>query len=107
MAQTVSTVTGNRTVLVLGATGGVGGAIATRLIRDGWQVLALARNAKAALSGWRQDSPAPQFVTGDAMNAASVINAATLGDGVAAVRQAEPASCCPARSIITIRHVPR
>lgn len=135
MVQTVSTHVGNRaanrTALVLGATGGVGGAIAARLMREGWQVRALCRNADAARSGWRHDCPAPQFVTGDAMDGASVVRAATLGDGVAAivhavnppgyrnwsslvlpmmtirwrplVRQAAPVSCCRARSIITIR----
>lgn len=89
MAQTVSTHAGNRatgrSALVLGATGGVGGAIAARLIRDGWQVRALSRNAEAATSGWRQDCPAPQFVAGDAMDAASVIRAATLQDGVSVI----------------------
>ncbi|MDE3813317.1 NAD(P)H-binding protein [Sinorhizobium meliloti] len=89
MVQTVSTHVGNRranrTAIVLGATGGVGGAIAARLMREGWQVRALCRNADAAASGWRHDCPAPQFVTGDAMDGASVVRAATLGDGVAAI----------------------
>lgn len=89
MVQTVSTHVGNRaanrTALVLGATGGVGGAIAARLMRERWQVRALCRNADAARSGWRHDCPAPQFVTGDAMDGASVVRAATLGDGVAAI----------------------
>lgn len=89
MAQTVSTHAGNRatgrSALVLGATGGVGGAIAAKLIRDGWQVRALSRNVESAVSGWRQDCPAPHFVAGDAMDAASVIHAATLGDGVNAI----------------------
>jgi nucleoside-diphosphate-sugar epimerase len=65
--------------------GGVGGAITSRLIRDGWQVRALCRNADLAASGWRQDCPAPQFVTGDAMDEAAVVRAATLGDGVAVI----------------------
>lgn len=75
MVQTVSTHVGNRaanrTALILGATGGVGGAIAARLMREGWQVRALCRNADAARSGWRHGCPAPQFVTGDAMDGAS------------------------------------
>jgi nucleoside-diphosphate-sugar epimerase len=75
----------DRTALVLGATGGVGGAIAAQLIRAGWQVRALSRNADAALSGWRHDCPPPQFVAGDAMDAASVLRAATLGNGVAVI----------------------
>lgn len=74
-----------RTALVLGATGGVGGAIAGGLIREGWQVSALCRNVDAALSGWRHDCPAPRFLTGDAMDEASVIRAATLGEGVAVI----------------------
>lgn len=89
MVQTVSTLKANRatnrTALVLGATGGVGGAIAAKLIREGWQVRALCRNADAALSGWRHDCPAPQFVEGDAMDTASVIRAATSGNGVVAI----------------------
>ncbi|MBT9292503.1 NAD-dependent epimerase/dehydratase family protein [Prosthecodimorpha staleyi] len=89
MVQTVSTHAASRatgrSALVLGATGGVGGAIATGLIRDGWQVRALSRNAEAATSGWRQDCPAPHFVAGDAMDAASVIRAATLQDGVGVI----------------------
>ena len=89
MARTISTHADNRTVdrtaLVLGATGGVGGAIAARLICEGWQVRALCRNAEAAESAWRNDRPAPQFITGDAMDAASVIRAATLEDGVSAI----------------------
>jgi nucleoside-diphosphate-sugar epimerase len=77
--------TQGRTALVLGATGGVGGAIAARLIREGWQVRALSRNATAARSGWRHDGPAPHFITSDAMDEASVIAAATRGEGVAAI----------------------
>lgn len=85
MIQTVSTNTAHRTALVLGATGGVGGAIAAQLIRDGWHVRALCRNVEAAVSGWRHDCPAPQFVTGDAMDEATVVRAATSGDGVAVI----------------------
>jgi len=71
-----------RSALVLGATGGVGGAIAARLIRDGWHVRALARNSADAAASWRQDCPAPDFVSGDAMDADSVTRAATLGGNV-------------------------
>lgn len=89
MLSSVSTNANNggadRAALVLGATGGVGGAVAARLIQDGWQVRALCRNADAAVEGWRRDVPAPQFVTGDAMDAASVTRAATLGDGVSVI----------------------
>lgn len=89
MNPTVSTHASNRffdrVALVLGATGGVGGAIAAKLIRDGWQVRALCRNADAAMAGWRRNVPAPQFIVGDAMEAASVRRAATLGDGVSVI----------------------
>jgi len=62
-----------RTALVLGATGGIGGAIAKALLRDGWQVRGLTRNSPSAavtaapLIDWRQ---------GDAMNREDVISAA-------------------------------
>ncbi|MFX5817300.1 NAD(P)H-binding protein, partial [Acinetobacter baumannii] len=80
MVHSASAQVGNwpahRTALVLGATGGVGGAIAARLIGDGWQVRALCRNSEAARSGWRQDCPAPRFISGDAMDTTSVMRAA-------------------------------
>ncbi|GLK72165.1 NAD(P)H-binding protein [Ancylobacter dichloromethanicus] len=85
MVQTASTNAAPRTALVLGATGGIGGAIAARLIRDGWQVRALCREADSAVSGWRHACPAPHFVAGDAMDQAAVVRAATLGDGVAVI----------------------
>lgn len=85
MVQTGSPHATDRTALILGATGGVGGAIATALIHNGWQVRALCRNADAAASGWRHDCPPPQFVTGDVVDEASVVGAATLGGGVAAI----------------------
>ncbi|MBI3444917.1 MAG: NAD(P)H-binding protein [Magnetospirillum sp.] len=86
MVQAVCTTPkGNPIALVLGATGGVGGAIAARLIGEGWLVRALCRNVDAAVSGWRYDCPTPDFVLGDAMDTASVIRAATQGDGVAVI----------------------
>lgn len=85
MVQTASQYPTDRTALVLGATGGVGGAIAARLIREAWQIRALCRNADAAMSGWRHDGPAPQFLTGDVMDEASVIRAATSGGSVSAI----------------------
>lgn len=63
----------NRNALVLGATGGIGGSIATALIRHGWQVRAMARNVTAA----RKAGPARiEWVEGDAMQRADVIEAA-------------------------------
>jgi nucleoside-diphosphate-sugar epimerase len=61
--------TSNRIALVLGATGGVGGATARALLDKGWTVKALTR----------RDMPADgqiQWVKGDAMNAADVVAAA-------------------------------
>ncbi len=85
MVQTVSTSAAPRTALILGATGGVGGAIAAQLIRDGWQVRALCREADLATSRWRHACSAPHFVTGDAMDQAAVVRAATMADGVAVI----------------------
>lgn len=62
-----------KTALVIGATGGVGGAIADRLLADGWQVRALNRDPESARerSGRRLD-----WVKGDAMVEAEVVAAA-------------------------------
>ena len=62
----------DRIALVLGATGGVGGAIASALLRHGWKVRAMARNAAAAQTGI-------EWVEGDAMRRDDVVGA---GDGV-------------------------
>jgi len=59
-----------KTALVLGATGGVGGAVTRRMIAGGWTVRALTRRADAALPAGCEG------VVGDAMNAASVASAA-------------------------------
>lgn len=65
--------------LVLGATGGIGGGIATALLRHGWQVRGMARDtAKAKGVG-----PARiEWVEGDAMRQADVVGAA---DGVSLI----------------------
>nr|WP_063572603.1 NAD-dependent epimerase/dehydratase family protein [Luteibacter rhizovicinus] len=60
----------NRTALVLGATGGVGGATAQALLDKDWKVKALTRRTMPA------DGPI-QWIKGDAMNAADVLSAAT------------------------------
>ncbi|MGX1097853.1 NAD-dependent epimerase/dehydratase family protein [Amorphus sp. MBR-141] len=57
--------------LVLGATGGIGGAVATRLAAAGWQVKALHRNP-GGLANRRQFD----WIAGDAMNADDVAAAA-------------------------------
>jgi nucleoside-diphosphate-sugar epimerase len=63
-----------RTALVIGATGGVGGAIADRLARDGWTVRALHRNPEAARSTPGREGF--EWVRGDAMVEAEVVAAA-------------------------------
>lgn len=56
--------------LVLGATGGIGGELARRLVAGGWRVRALARGPRAlAASG-------VEWVTGDAMRQEDVVAAA-------------------------------
>lgn len=60
-----------RTALILGATGGIGGAVARRLLQAGWRVRALFRDGTAARL------PAGiQPLRGDALDAAAVASAA-------------------------------
>lgn len=60
-------------VLVIGATGGVGGAMADRLLAGGWRVRALNRDPRAAAS---RTARRVEWVAGDALNAAEVVRAA-------------------------------
>jgi nucleoside-diphosphate-sugar epimerase len=63
------------TVLVIGATGGFGGAVTQALLKHGWRVRALARNpakARAALG----ERTAIEWVKGDAMEPGDVLAAA-------------------------------
>lgn len=64
----------DRTALVIGATGGIGGETAAALLARGWKVRALHRRpveaAKSAID------PRIEWVAGDAMDAASVLAAA-------------------------------
>lgn len=64
-----------RTALILGATGGIGGEIARALIADGWQIRALARTPRPDMLpiDWRQ---------GDAMDREAVVAAATGADAI-------------------------
>ncbi|MFT3730436.1 MAG: NAD(P)H-binding protein [Hyphomicrobium sp.] len=64
-----------RSALVLGATGGIGGAVAANFLRRGWDVKALARDPASARRRWQQD-PSPIWLKGDAMSRADVIGAA-------------------------------
>lgn len=58
--------------LILGATGGIGGAVARTLLARGWKIRALNRDAAKASAG------APEFawIQGDSMSAADVLAAA-------------------------------
>ncbi|RDS87110.1 SDR family oxidoreductase [Pseudomonas fluorescens] len=59
-------------VLVLGATGGIGGEVARQLFAKGWQVIALTREVDKA----RRHSSNFTWVQGDAMNRSDVLAAA-------------------------------
>ena len=60
--------------LVIGATGGVGGAVADRLVAAGWRVRALHRDPETARR--TSDRPGLEWVKGDAMVEADVVAAA-------------------------------
>jgi nucleoside-diphosphate-sugar epimerase len=59
--------------LVIGATGGIGGAVAERLLAGGWRVRALNRDPETAR---RTGRPGLEWVKGDAMVEADVVAAA-------------------------------
>jgi nucleoside-diphosphate-sugar epimerase len=65
-----------KTALVLGATGGVGGETARALVRHGWKVRGLVRNVRPGLDA------GIEWIEGDAMDPAAVSGAA---QGVAAI----------------------
>lgn len=65
---------GQRLALVIGATGGVGGAVAERLLADGWRVRAINRDPDRARAGAGRERL--QWVKGDAMVEADVVAAA-------------------------------
>ena len=65
----------NRTALVLGATGGVGGEVANLLRTRGWIVRALHRNPNALPAG--REVPGLHWLRGDAMSATDVARAAS------------------------------
>lgn len=64
-----------KTILVLGATGGIGGEVARVMLQRGWEVRAMVRDPARAASGWN-GGPAPQWVRGDAMRREDVVKAA-------------------------------
>jgi nucleoside-diphosphate-sugar epimerase len=65
----------NKTILILGATGGIGGAVARAMLARGWAVRAMVRDPARAVAQWGA-APAPQWLAGDAMNPADVLAAA-------------------------------
>src|SRR5215467_13517860 len=60
----------SRIVLVLGATGGIGGETAFAFSRHGWKIRAFSRATSPSF-----DSPAWEWVKGDALDRASVVAA--------------------------------
>jgi nucleoside-diphosphate-sugar epimerase len=66
--------TNNRTALVLGATGGIGGEVAKLLLTRGWNVRALHRNPDALPAG--RKTSGLHWLRGDAMSATDVAKAA-------------------------------
>jgi nucleoside-diphosphate-sugar epimerase len=61
-----------KTALILGATGGIGGAIARKLLSRGWRIRALNRNAAKSA----EQMPEFEWIQGDAMTAGDVLRAA-------------------------------
>jgi nucleoside-diphosphate-sugar epimerase len=59
--------------LVIGATGGIGGAVADRLLASGWRVRALNRDPRAAAA---RAARTVEWIAGDAMNPTDVVHAA-------------------------------
>jgi nucleoside-diphosphate-sugar epimerase len=67
--------TTNRTALVLGATGGIGGEVAKLLRTRGWNVRALHRDPDTLAAG--RKTPGLHWLRGDAMSATDVARAAS------------------------------
>ncbi|MDN7351287.1 NAD(P)H-binding protein [Acetobacter senegalensis] len=65
-----------KAILVLGATGSIGGAVTRVMLRRGWQVRAMVRDPARAQGGWGDDVM-PHWVQGDAMLRDDVVRAAT------------------------------
>lgn len=63
----------NRTALVLGATGGIGGGIAAALLRHGWRVRGMVRDAEKLT---RANPAGIEWTTGDAIRRDDVVRAA-------------------------------
>lgn len=65
-----------RTALVLGATGGIGGAVAEALLAHGWTVRGMARDPAKAAAKARNGVSRTRWIKGDAMNKGDVVRAA-------------------------------
>lgn len=70
----------SETVLVLGATGGIGGEIAAALLRHGWRVTAAARDPVDARDKARADLRDANWVRADAMNESDILQASEGAD---------------------------
>ena len=70
-----------KTILVVGATGGVGSEVAKAFCQAGWQVRALARKPKIAMQTFVHLGPV-EWVKGDAMKQKDVVRAATGVDAI-------------------------
>ncbi len=75
MTQTAADIPATTVILILGATGGIGGAVAHAMLRRGWRVRALVRDPAAARRAWT-GAVAPEWIAGDAMRADDVLQAA-------------------------------
>lgn len=64
-----------KAILVLGATGGIGGAVTRVMLHRGWQVWAMVRDPARAQAGWGDDAM-PHWVQGDATRRDDVVRAA-------------------------------
>ncbi len=64
------------TLLVLGATGGIGGEITRAALRRGWTVKALVRDPARADAAWPAGGPRPLWLCGDVMQREDVVKAA-------------------------------
>ncbi len=75
------TQTPQKTLLVIGATGGIGGEIAKTFARSGWKVRALARKPKVAAKNFGHLGPI-EWRKGDALKAKDVSKAAAGVDAI-------------------------
>ena len=75
MTRTEQTGNSRKTALIIGSTGGVGGAVARTLAARGWTLRALNRKPEEAARAHAELGPV-EWVKGDAMNPADVIAAA-------------------------------